>query len=101
MPDFDVGAIVPSPRDLLQVLSTRRRSMALVGLVGPAAPAEEAARLHELNISALAFAEPGQAMQAAARATRTVPSLCLLPIADHEGALAARYHGADGVCVDA
>ena len=31
--------------------------MALVGLIGSEAPAADAARLHELNISALAFAE--------------------------------------------
>ncbi|WP_437792965.1 hypothetical protein [Sorangium sp. So ce693] len=75
--------------------------MALVGLVGSEAPAEDAARLHELNISALAFAEAGLAMQGAARATRTVPSLCLSRVSDRDGALAARYHGADGVCIDA
>ncbi|WP_437943198.1 hypothetical protein WMF27_30810 [Sorangium sp. So ce281] len=101
MQDFDAGSIVPSTRDLLQVISTRRKNMALVGLVGSEAPAEDAARLHELNISALAFAEAGPAMQGAARATRTVPSLCLSRVGDRDGALAARYHGADGVCIDA
>lgn len=101
MPDFDAGSIVPSTRDLLQVISTRRKNMALVGLVGSESPAEDALRLHELNISALAFAEAGPAMQEAARATRTVPSLCLSRVGDRDGALAARYHGADGVCIDA
>ncbi|WP_437740505.1 hypothetical protein WME73_33915 [Sorangium sp. So ce302] len=101
MQDFDAGSIVPSTRDLLQVISTRRKNMALVGLVGSEAPAEDAARLHELNISALAFAEAGPAMQGAALATRTVPSLCLSRVSDRDGALAARYHGADGVCIDA
>lgn len=101
MPDFDAGSIVPSTRDLLQVISTRRRSMALLGLVGAESPAQDAARLHELNISALAFAEAGPAMQLAACATKTVPSLCLSRVVDREGALAARFHGADGVCVDA
>lgn len=75
--------------------------MALVGLVGPDAPAEDAARLHELNVSALAFVEAGPAMQAAARATKTVPSLCLSRVDGRDGAVAARYHGADGVCIDA
>lgn len=75
--------------------------MALVALVGPGSPAEDAARLHELNVSALAFAEAGPAMQLGARATKTVPSLCLARVADRDGALAARYWGADGVCVDA
>ncbi|MGK4000724.1 hypothetical protein [Sorangium sp. So ce1024] len=101
MPDFDAGSIVPSTRDLLQVISTRRKSMALVGLVGSEAPAEDAARLNELNISALAFVEAGPAMQGAARATKTVPSLCLSRVGDRDGALAARFHGADGVCIDA
>jgi hypothetical protein len=101
MSDFDAGSIVPSTRDLLQVISTRRKNMALVGLVGSDTPAEDAARLHELNISALAFAEAGLAMQGAARATRTVPSLCLSRVGDRDGALAARYYGADGVCIDA
>lgn len=75
--------------------------MALIALVEPDAAAEDAVRLHELNISALAFAEAGPAMQAAARATKTVPSLCLAAVGDREGALEARFHGADGVCVDA
>ncbi|WP_437671374.1 hypothetical protein [Sorangium sp. So ce131] len=101
MPDFNAGSIVPSTRDLLQVLSTRRKNMALVGLVGSETPEEDAARLNELNISALAFADAGVAMQVAARATKTVPSLCLARVGDRDGALAARYYGADGVCIDA
>src|SRR5262245_17104878 len=101
MQQFDAGSIVPSTRDLLQVISTRRRSMALLGLVGSESPAQDAARLHELNVSALAFVEAGPAMQLAARATKTVPSLCLSRVGDRDGAQAARYYGADGVCVDA
>jgi indole-3-glycerol phosphate synthase len=96
----DVGSIVPSTRDLFQVIATRKRSMALVAQLGEARPAEEAARLHELNVSAFCFAEPGPAMQAAARATKTVPSLCLRPASDREEFLAARLYGADGVCID-
>lgn len=75
--------------------------MALVGLIGPDEPAKDAARLHELNISALAFVQAGLLMELAARATKTVPSLCLTPVQSREDALAARFHGADGVCVDA
>jgi hypothetical protein len=101
MQDIDVGAIVPSTRDLLQVLSTRRRSVALVALVSPERPADEALRLHELNVSALAFGEPGPAMQLAARATKTVPSLLLSPAREKDTALRGRYFGADGVAVDA
>jgi indole-3-glycerol phosphate synthase len=105
MTDIDVGAIVPSTRDLLQVLSTRRKSLALVARIDAEtpspAPAEEAARLYDINISAFAFSEPGEAMQLGARATKTVPSLSLLPVTDRNGCLRARYFGADGVCIDA
>ncbi len=101
MADFDVGAIVPSTRDLLQVLSTKRRGLALVALVGVDRAAEEAARLYDRNVSAFAMAEPGPAMGLAARATKTVPMLCLAPVREKDPCLAARYHGADGVCVDA
>lgn len=101
MSDFDVAQIVPSTRDLLQVLSTRRRNLALLGELGPERPSEEAARLDESNISALAFAEAGAAMTAGARATKTVPSLCLAAVATREDCQRARFHGADGVCIEA
>jgi|HubBroStandDraft_6_1064221.scaffolds.fasta_scaffold184684_2 indole-3-glycerol phosphate synthase len=101
MQDVEVGTIVPSTRDLLQVVGTRRRSLALVALLAGDRPAEEAARLAELNVSAFAGAEPGPAMELAARATKTVPTLCLGPAADRDHLLAARKAGADGVCVDA
>ena len=99
-PGIDVRQIVPSTRDLLQVLSTRRRNLALVGEIGPERAAEEAARLHEANVSAFAFAAPDSAMTDAARATKTVPSLSLTPVASREDCQRARYYGADGVCID-
>jgi indole-3-glycerol phosphate synthase len=101
MAAIDVGAIVPSTRDLLQVVSTRRRSLALLAEIGSSQPDAEAARLHDINASAFAFAEPGEAMQLGARSTKTVPSLCLKPVTDRNGCLEARYYGADGVCIDA
>lgn len=101
MLEFDAGSIVPSTRDLLQVIATKKKSLALIAAVGPDHPAEDAVRLHDLNVSALAFAEPGPAMRLGATATKTVPSLCLLPVQDRDACLRARYHGADGVCVDA
>src|SRR5262249_6353165 len=52
-------------------------------------------------VSAFAFAEAGTPMQLAARATKTVPSLCLRPASDREGCLRARYFGADGVTTPA
>lgn len=101
MSEFDIRQIVPSTRDLLQVLSTRRRNLALVGEIGAERAAEEAARLDEANVSAFAFAEAGAAMTDGARATRTVPSLCLGAIATREDCQRARFHGADGVCIEA
>jgi hypothetical protein len=101
MQEVDVGSIVPSTRDLLQVIGTRRRSLALVGIVAGDSAAADAARLAELNVSALGCAEPGPAMLAAARATRTVPMLCLAPSGERDAFLAARQGGADGVCIDA
>jgi indole-3-glycerol phosphate synthase len=101
MADVDVGSIVPSTRDLLQAISTRRRNLALIGLIEGEHAAVEAARLAELNVSAFATVEPGGALSLAARATKTVPSLCLLAAGDREALLAARQHGADGVTLDA
>jgi hypothetical protein len=101
MQDVDVGSIVPSTRDLLQAVTTRRRNLALLGLIGGERAAEEALRLSELNVSAFAAAEPGPALTLAARATKTVPSLCLGAAGDRQALLAARQYGADGVVVDA
>lgn len=99
-PGIDVRQIVPSTRDLLQVLSTRRRNLALVAEIGPEGAAAEAARLDEANVSAFAFAAPDSAMTDGARATKTVPSLSLTPVATREDCQRARYFGADGVCID-
>ena len=101
MQQVDAASIVPSVRDLLQVLSTRRRNLALVALIPTEKPAEEAARLAELNVSAFAAVEPGPSLAEAARATKTVPSLLLGAAGAKEALLLARQHGADGVCLDA
>lgn len=101
MQDVEVGSIVPSTRDLLQAVSTRRRNLALLGLIDAEKPAEEAARLADLNVSAFACMAPGPAMELVARATKTVPTLCLGATGEREQFLAARQSGADGVCVDA
>ena len=74
MQDVDVGTIVPSTRDLLQVLGTRRRNLALLGLIAGEGSAEEAARLSDLNISAFAAVEPGPGMALAARADPAGPT---------------------------
>lgn len=101
MPDVDVSTIVPSTRDLLQAITTRRRNLALLGLIGGDAAEREAARLADLNISAFAAAEPGPELSRVAQAAKTVPSLCLLAAGDRQLLLAARQYGADGVCIDA
>lgn len=101
MAEIDVSSIVPSTRDLLQVISTRRRSLALLAEIGGERPAEEAARLHDINVSAFAFAEPSEVMTLAARSTKTVPSLCLANVTERGGCVAARFYGADAVCIDA
>jgi hypothetical protein len=102
MQDVDVGTIIPSTRDLLQAITTRRRNLALLGLLGGEGSVEaEAARLADLNVSAFAAVEPGPAMARVAQATKTVPSLCLLAAGDRQALLAARRDGADGVCIDA
>lgn len=101
MQDADVGTIVPSTRDLLQAVTTRRRNLALLGLIAGAEPAEEALRLAELNVSAFAGVEPGPALARMAQATKRVPVLCLAAAGDRDALLASRQHGADGVCIDA
>lgn len=101
MSDVEVGTIVPSTRDLLQAVGTRRKNLALLGVVSADRPAEEAARLTDLNVSAFASPEAGPAMALAARATKTVPTLCLDPATTREHFLAARQYGADGVAIDA
>lgn len=105
MQDVDVSTIVPSTRDLLQAITTRRRNLALLALIGGPGTAgsveDEAARLADLNVSAFAAAEPGPALALVAQATKTVPSLCLLAADDRQALLAARQYGADGVCIDA
>lgn len=101
MTDIDVGSIIPSTRDLLQVVSTRRKSLALLARIDAPDPAQEAARLDGLNISAFAFSEPDARLTQGARSTKTVPSLSLFPARVRQDALRARYFGADGVPVDA
>ena len=100
MSEIDIAQIVPSTRDLLQVLATRKRNLALVGELGAERSAEEAARLHDVNVSAFAFASPGPAMTEGARATKTVPSLSLAHVTSREDCQRARYFGADGVAID-
>jgi hypothetical protein len=101
MQDVEAGTIVPSTRDLFQAIGTRRRNLALVGLIGGERASDDAARLADLNVSAFACVETGPAMAQASRATKTVPMLCLHLASERDHFVAARQHGADGVCIDA
>jgi hypothetical protein len=103
MANVDTGAIVPSTRDLFQAISTRRKALALIARLDPsrAAPANDAARLDEIGVSAFAFDVPGPEMALAARATRSVPMLLMQPVTGTEECQIARYYGADGVAVGA
>ena len=101
MQEVDVSSIVPSGRDLLQVIGTRRRSLAVVALIEGDHAESDAVRLAELNVSAFACAAPGADLAAAASGTKTVPTLCLAAATDRDTLLAARRSGADGVCLDA
>lgn len=98
--DFDPSLIVPSTRDLLQVIATRRRSLSVVALIDGDDPAAEARRLAELDVSAFAVFDAGPAAAAIATATKTVPTLSLHAVSDRAEALRARFFGCDGACID-
>lgn len=100
MPEFDVRHIVPSTRDLLQALATRRSNLALIAEISAGDAAAEARRLDEANVSALAFAAADSAMLDGASAIKTAPVLCLAPVTTREDCQKARFFGADGVCID-
>jgi hypothetical protein len=99
LPPFNIGTLVPSTRDLLQAVRTRRAGLALLPLLASEEPAREALRSVESGVTALAMSEPGSAMEEAAAATR-VPMLCLRLVAAKEDYLAARAYGADAILLD-
>lgn len=103
MTGIDVSAIVPSTRDLLQALATRRATLGLVAVVqeGAGSPDAEARRLDEAGVRALAFDAPGPPMRLAAAATRSLPCLSLRPVTSRDDGLEARSYGADGACIAA
>lgn len=102
MSDFDVARIVPSTRDLLGAIHTRRKGLALVPQVEGGdedAVAREVARLDGMDVRAFALAEPGALARAAATSTSSTPSLCLAEATSAEDCQRARFFGADGVGV--
>jgi hypothetical protein len=96
LPPFAVGAIVPSMRDFLQAIRTKRTGLALVPWLSVVDAGREALRDVESGVTALAMSEPGLPMAEAAAATR-VPMLCLRAVTAKDDYLAARAYGADAI----
>lgn len=94
----DVANLVPSARDFLQAIATRRRRLGLVPLVD--AP-EDVPRLLDLGVRAFAVAQSGDLAKRVAGAIGSTPLIVLQPITTVEESLAARESGADAVVIDA
>jgi hypothetical protein len=94
----DIANLVPSTRDFLQAIATRRKKLALVPLVEST---EDVARLVEVGVTAFAVAEPGDLSKRLDRAIGSTPLVVLRAVASTDDALAARESGADAVVVDA
>jgi hypothetical protein len=94
----DVANLVPSARDFLQAIATRRKKLALVPLVESP---EDVARLVEVGVTAFAVAEPGDLSKRLDRAIGSTPLVVLRAVTSMDDALAAREGGADAVIVDA
>ena len=93
---IDLASIVPSVRDFLQAIATRRKRLALVPLVERA---DEARALSEAGVNAFAMSGPSDAMRAVSAAIGSAPLLSLSPIATDRDALAGRAGGADAVMI--
>ncbi len=100
LPPFNVGTLVPSTRDFVQAIKTRKKGLALVPLLAPEDAGREALRSAEEGVVSVAFAEPGAPMAEGAAAMR-VPVLCLRPVTTKDDYLAARAYGADAVVLAA
>ena len=95
---IDVASIVPSVRDFLQAIDSRRKRLALVPLVERA---DEARALGEAGVTAFAVLAPSEGMRAVSAAVGSAPLVSLGSIATDEDALAARAAGADAVIIPA
>jgi hypothetical protein len=95
---IDLASIVPSVRDFLQAIGTRRKRLALVPLVERA---DEARALCEAGVTAFAMLAPSDGMRAVSSAIGSAPLLSLAPIATDMDALTARAGGADAVVIPA
>lgn len=102
MSAFDVSRIVPSTRDLLSAIHTRRDGLALVCRIAPEgedAIRTEVGRLDGLDVRAFAVDEPGEAARTVATSTSSTPCLSLSMANSAEACQRARFFGADGVGV--
>jgi hypothetical protein len=88
----------PSTRDLLQVLATRRRAVAVIAQV-PADRPDDVVHALRADVSAVAFDGEGPDLAHVAR--HRPATLCLVPALSREQAWAARMAGADGIVVPA
>ncbi|HKQ68116.1 MAG TPA: hypothetical protein VJT73_02190, partial [Polyangiaceae bacterium] len=95
---IDVASIVPSSRDFLQAIATRKKRLALVALVDRS---DDAARLAAAGITAFAVRAPGDAMRAVSAAVGSCPVFSLAMVTSADDALRARASGADAVVIDA
>lgn len=94
----DIANLVPSARDFLQAIATRRKKLALVPLIESV---EDVARLVEAGVPAFAVAQPGDHARKVSAAIGSTPLIVTRPVASFEEALAARESGADAIVVAA
>ena len=94
---IDLASIVPSMRDFLQAIATRRKGLALVAL---AERADDAHALADAGVAAFACSAPTDAMRAVSAAIGSTPLLSLSPVTSEIETLTARAGGADAVVVD-
>ena len=95
---LDIASIVPSVRDFLQAIATRRKRLALVPLVERV---DEARALSEAGVTAFAMLAPSDGMRSVSSSIASVPLLSLAPVESEIDALTARAAGADAVIVPA
>jgi hypothetical protein len=95
---IDIASIVPSTRDFLQAIATRRKRLVLVPLVDRA---DDAKALAEAGVTAFAVLAPGEGMRAVSVAVGSCPVLSLAPVTSADEALLARSGGADAAVLAA
>src|SRR5450432_75179 len=80
----DVASIVPSTRDFLQAIATRRKRLVLVPLVDRA---DDARALAEAGVTVFAVVGPSDGMRAVSDAVGSSPLLSLAPVASADDGL--------------